>query len=74
MKKILVSFDDELANLLAKEKNMSEAIRKGTELYILHIVPDTLKGLRASYVQIFKQLKELDSKLDYIAKRIQDGK
>ena len=71
MKKLLIIFDDETANLLAKESNMSQVVRDATKLYIEHISTDTVEGLRASYKTIAKALQEMDSKIDYIAGKIQ---
>lgn len=70
MKKILVVFDDETANLLAQYPNKSKVIRDATNFYIGHITTDTVEGMRASYKAIAHTLKELDSKLDYIAGRM----
>lgn len=77
MKKLLIVFDDETANLLQDYPNMSQVVRNATQLYIGHILPDTAEGLRASYKIVTKlllelklQQKELDSKVDYIAGKL----
>lgn len=71
MKKLLIAFDDETANLLMEYPNMSQTVRTATQLYIGHILPETIDGLRASYKTIGKALKEIDSKIDYIADKMQ---
>lgn len=69
MKKLLIAFDDDTAHLLKQYPNMSEIVRTATQLYIGHILPDTVEGLRASYKIIGKQLKEIDSKINYLARK-----
>lgn len=78
MQKLLIVFDDDTATLLRDYPNMSEIVRNATQLYIGHILPDTAEGLRTSYKLVAKALteltlamKEADSKLDYIAGKIQ---
>ena len=70
MKKLLIAFDDETANLLSKEINMSEVVRKATQLYIEHISTDTIDGIRTSYKIIAKKLQDIDSKIDYLARKL----
>lgn len=70
MKKLLVIFDDDTAKELEKHPNMSEIVRNATQLYIQHILPDTTGGIRSSYKLIADTLKEIDSKIDYIARSI----
>lgn len=71
MKKILLVLDDETANLLAKEKNKSEKVRESIKYMYRYILPETIEGMRASYVQVLKQLKDMDEKLDFIARKLQ---
>lgn len=78
MKRMLIVFDDKTADLLSQYPNKSKVVREATELYIAHILPDTMKGIRASYKvfiafleKLSKEQQEMDSKLDYIAKRVQ---
>lgn len=77
MRKLLVTLDDDLSNLLAKYPNQNEVVRKALYLYIGDITTDTVQGLRESYARISKQLtrlealtRETDSKVDYIAERV----
>ena len=70
MRKLLVTLDDDLSNLLAKYPNQNEIIRQSLRLYISDITPDTIEGLRASYTKVAKALKEIDSKVDYIAGKL----
>lgn len=71
MKKLLVVLDEETANLLAKEKNKSETVRQAIKYIKLDITPETVEGMRKSYIAVVRMLKELDSKIDFIAKKIQ---
>jgi hypothetical protein len=71
MKKLLVVLDDETANLLARDKNKSETVRQAVKYIKLDITPDKLEGLRLSYNQLTRKLIEIDSKVDFIAKRLQ---
>lgn len=70
MKKLLIVFDDDTAHLLSEYPNKSEIVRKATKLYIGHILPDTAEGLRTSYKIIASYLKEIDSKLDFMDKKL----
>lgn len=70
MRKLLVSLDDDLANLLAKYPNQNETVRLALKLYISDIVPETLEGIRAAYGQLTKAIVEVDSKINYIASKI----
>lgn len=71
MRKLLVTLDDEADTLLAKEKNQTAVILEAVKLYKNNITTDKLEGMRATYVTIVKLLKEIDSKIDYIAARVQ---
>ena len=71
MKKLLVVLDDETSNLLADEKNKSALVREAVKYITLDISPDTIDGLRRSYNQLARQIKEMDSKLDFIARKLQ---
>jgi len=67
MKKILVAFDDDTAKVLAKYPNQSEIIREATKLYIEHISTGKIEAIAASYKILVKLMKEVDSKVDYLA-------
>lgn len=71
MKKLLVVLDDETSNLLADEKNKSALIREAIKYIKMDISPDTIDGLRRSYDQLARQIREMDSKLDFIARKLQ---
>lgn len=68
MKKLLVVLDDETANLLAHEKNKSATVREAIKYIKLDITPETLEGIRLTYVTLTKAIKELDSKIDYLVR------
>lgn len=71
MKKLLVVLDDETSNLLADEKNKSALVREAIKYIKMDISPDTIDGLRRSYDQLARQIREMDSKLDFIARKLQ---
>lgn len=71
MKKLLISFDDDTANLLSKQKNMSAFVRDAVKVYTSDISTDTLASIKTSYAAIGTAIKELDSKLDFIARKVQ---
>lgn len=71
MKKLLVILDDETYHLLEKEKNKSAVVREAIKYIKQDITPDTIDGMRKSYAVLAKAIKELDSKVDFIAKRVQ---
>ena len=63
--------DDETANLLSKEKNKSETVRQAIKYIKMDITIDKLEDLRKSYQILTKAIVDMDSKIDYIAKKIQ---
>lgn len=68
MKKLLIVLDDETASLLANDKNKSETVREAIKYIKLDITPDTVDGLRKTYLTLIKAVREMDSKIDYLAK------
>lgn len=70
MRKLLVTLDDELSPLLAKYPNQNEIVRESLRLYIGDITTDTREGLVASYKILIKLHKEIDAKLNYIARKL----
>lgn len=70
MKRVLISIDDEAAKELAKSKNQSETVRHALKVYQSGISTETFAGIAASYKLTEKRLKEIDSKLDYIASKL----
>ena len=71
MRKLLVTLDDDLSNLLAKYPNQNEIVRESLRLYIGDITTDTRANLVAALKLIAKTTKEIESKVDYIAARVQ---
>jgi metal-responsive CopG/Arc/MetJ family transcriptional regulator len=71
MKRKLVTFDDETAHLLEKFPNQSEAIREAVRIYTSDITTEVLNGLRTSYITLIKLNREMDSKLDFISRKVQ---
>lgn len=68
MRKLLITLDDELSPLLAKYPNQNEIVRQALRLYIGDITTDAVQGIVTSYKLIAKQLKEIEAKVDYLAK------
>lgn len=71
MRRLVVNLDDELADLLAKFPNQNDVVRKALHLYLSDITTDTLQSIKTSYTIIVKAIKELDSKVDFIARKVQ---
>lgn len=72
MKRLIITLEDEQFNLLKKKSNMSQTVRDSLDLYLSDITPDTIDGLRAAFSTLAKLTKEIDSKLDYLAGRLDD--
>lgn len=82
MRKLLITLDDELDNLLAGAPNQSEIVRNALRLYMHDIsTPDTIAGLRESYskLQSYMQSKsenydrsfaKLDKLIEYLETRV----
>ena len=69
--------DEETANLLSNYPNQSQVAREAIKLYLGDILPGTVQGLRTSFEMLqasnqalLKQLKDMDSKLDYMDKKL----
>lgn len=58
MKRLIVSLDEDTANLLDKKVNKADTVRKALRLYHGDITTDSIEGLRASYTLLTKELKE----------------
>ena len=70
MKKILITLDDNLAKELAKERNMSEAVRNALKVYNNDISTDTLAGIRDSYKGLQKYMEEKHEYYDQVFARL----
>lgn len=70
MRRLLVTLPDELSKKLEAYPNQSAVVREALELYISDITPATLQGLRTSYELVRKDTKEINAKLDYLAREI----
>ena len=70
MRKLLITLDDDLSNLLAKYSNQNEIVRRALRLYIGDITTDDIEAIKSTYKIIARDLKEIDSKIDYIAGKI----
>ncbi len=70
MRKLLIILDDELDDWLGKQTNQNEVVRSALRVYKGDYTPNTLEGLRASYKIVIGLLKDMDSKIDYLDRRI----
>ena len=70
MKRISITLDEETLNLLAGKINVSETIRQAVKIYIGDISPDTIEGFRVAFTKVENRLKEIESKVDYIAGKL----
>ena len=71
MKKKLIVFDDESAKVLDGKINQSHYVREAVKYMSMDITPETIDGMRKGWNALTKKLEELESKIDYIAKRVQ---
>jgi hypothetical protein len=72
MKKKLITLDDETSKVLEKYPNQSQVMREAIKLYAMDISLPTITGLLASYKQMIVLQREINSKLDYLAKELQN--
>jgi hypothetical protein len=70
MRSLLINLDDELSHLLSKEKNQNEIVRKALRLYYSDIDTSDRQHMKAAWTAIKKYLSEIDSKIDYIERKI----
>jgi len=62
MRKLLITLDDDLDNLLRKYPNQNEVVREALRVYKLDISTDTIAGMRKSYLVL---KKFMESKFEY---------
>lgn len=71
MRKLLITLDDDLDERLKHVVNQNQVVRDALRLYLAEDVGTSLDGLRAGYTILTKALKEIDSKIDYLARKMQ---
>jgi len=75
MKRILITIDDETANLLAKSPNRSETVRQALKVYHEDISTDTLAGMRKAFMTMQQSQTELEESLgermDYLTEVVE---
>lgn len=76
MTRLMITLDEESANLLEGKTNKAHIVREAIKLYHGSITPDTVDGIRAASIQIKQQQEELmnmlfemNEKLDVIHRR-----
>lgn len=72
MKKKLITLDEETCKVLERYPNQSQVMREAIKLYSMDISLPTITGLLASYKQMITLQREINSKLDYMAKELQN--
>lgn len=70
MRQIHLEVTEEQFKVLARYPNKSEAIRQAIDLYNECTTTDVVRGLQVGYKNIAFFLKELNSKVDYLAKQV----
>ena len=78
MKRLNITMDDKSFNLLEGKKNKSETIRDALEIQNLCVSPDKVKNLAliirslaVDYKSVKEELREINSKLDYLGRHDQ---
>jgi len=72
VKKKIIVFDDESTKVLERQVNQSAYVREAVKYMSQDISTDTLKGIRRSYQSLAKLTQEINSKVDYIAKKMEE--
>ena len=74
MTRLMITLDEESANLLDGKTNKAHIVREAIKLYHGDITPDTLDGIRAAFLQISqgqeKQYEELTNMLYEMTEKI----
>jgi hypothetical protein len=70
MKKILITIDDETVTLLDSKVNKSEYVRQALKVYNEDISTETILTLKKQNKFLWDKLKDMDSKIDYIASKL----
>lgn len=71
MKRMLITLDEETANLLDKKVNKSQAVRDALRVYNEDISTDTLEGMRQAFRITHKKLEELETQIVYLSELIE---
>ena len=70
MRKLLVTLDDELDEVLARYPNQNEVVREALRLYNGDIRTDTIAGLRQSYKALLDYTKSKHEHYDSVFERM----
>lgn len=70
MRRLVINLDDDLDLWLSKKTNQNQIVRDALYLYKDDITTESIEGIRQTYTVIAKTLKEIDSKIDYIANQL----
>lgn len=75
MRRLLITLDDELDNLLAGKTNQSEYVRELLRLYIGDITPDRLERMQEAFNQMrqvaTQNHTETQEKLTYLTEQVE---
>lgn len=72
MERLNIILDEETANLLKGSKNKSRTIREALKVYNQCITLDSMTTIKQVLIAQRDLIKELDSKMDYLAGRLDD--
>lgn len=72
MERINIILDEETSNLLKGKKNKSRYIREAIKVYNQCVDLDTFEKQATMIARIGIRQKEMDGKLDYIARKLDD--
>lgn len=72
MERINIILDEETSNLLKGSKNKSKTIREALKVYNQCVTLDSMTTIKQVLITQRDLIKELDSKMDYLAGRLDD--
>lgn len=72
MERLNIILDEETSNLLKGSKNKSRTIREALKVYNQCITLDSMTTIKQVLIAQRDLIKELDSKMDYLAGRLDD--
>ena len=73
MERINIILDEETSNLLKGSKNKSRTIREALKVYNLCVTLDSMTTIKQVLIAQGELIKEIDSKLDYLAGRLDES-
>lgn len=71
MERINIILDEETSNLLEGKRNKSRIIREALKVYNQCVTLDSMTTIKQVLISQRDSIQELNSKLDYLAKKIE---